>query len=206
MPYADPEKARLSQNERARRYYAAHREEILAKQRQVRLDAVAGEELRARERERIAAMPEEGRQRRREMNRDWYRRNPRSPEKNAEMHYRFRFAMTPEQRAKMIEDQQGLCYLCAEPLPDDPRKVHTDHDHSCCRGKRSCGTCVRGIACDPCNRGVGYFADDPDRMRRVADNLEMANRRLRSTAPGLAINPLPGGEAAAVTPRGDEGR
>lgn len=80
----------------------------------------------------------------------------------------------------MAEAQMGCCYLCGEPLPVEPRKVHVDHDHSCCRGSRSCGTCIRGLACEACNTGVGMFGDDPDRMRRVADSLEMANARVRA--------------------------
>ena len=50
----------------------------------------------------------------------------------------------------------------------------------CCRGERSCGTCIRGLACQRCNYGISQFGDDPERMRRVADNLEMANRALRA--------------------------
>lgn len=38
---------------------------------------------------------------------------------------------------------------------------------------------IRGLACHGCNTGIGAFGDDPERMRRVADRLEMANRRLR---------------------------
>lgn len=80
----------------------------------------------------------------------------------------------------MAEEQQGCCYLCNEPLDMEAyRAVHVDHDHSCCRGQKSCGTCIRGLACQKCNQGIGQFGDDPERMRRVADNLEMANRRLR---------------------------
>jgi hypothetical protein len=72
--------------------------------------------------------------------------------------------------------------------------VHIDHDHSCCRGKKSCGTCVRGLACGDCNTGVGLFGDDPERMRRVADSLEMANRRLREIRPIQASSNAPAGE------------
>ena len=101
----------------------------------------------------------------------------------------------------MFAAQAGCCYLCGEPL--EGRATHIDHDRSCCRGNKSCGTCIRGLACQLCNQGVGQFRDDPDRMRRVADNLEMATRRLRDDRPGAAITPRPGHEAAAVTPRGD---
>jgi hypothetical protein len=105
------------------------------------------------------------------------------------------YGVTAERVALMVAAQAGACYLCGEPLDFAvPRKVHVDHDHACCRGRQSCGTCVRGLACHSCNTAIGLFGEDPDRMRRVADNLEMANRRLRGPAPqGL--------NGAAVTPR-----
>lgn len=94
------------------------------------------------------------------------------------------YRLSPDQYDRMVEDQQGLCYLCGEPLDfeGDSRAVCVDHDHGCCRGSRSCGACIRGLACHGCNKSIGYCADDPDRMRRVADNLEMANRRVRETS------------------------
>lgn len=173
-----PEDKKRRQREKTKAHYEANREEVLGRQKAKRQDPVAGEERRARERERIASLPPEERERRKKANRDWYQNNPRSPEKNAEMHYKHRYRMTPAQREEMITMQNGCCYLCGEPLPEDRRKIHVDHDHSCCPD-RSCGECVRGVACDPCNRGVGYFADDPDRMIRVAESLRAANNRVR---------------------------
>lgn len=99
-------------------------------------------------------------------------------------HLKSKFGITPERWDEMYAAQEGCCYLCSEPLAAG--FIHIDHDHSCCRGVKSCGTCIRGLACQWCNQGVGQFGDDPERMRRVADSLEMANRRLRETAVQLA--------------------
>ncbi len=78
------------------------------------------------------------------------------------------------------EAQAGLCYLCQDPLqPDETRAVNLDHDHSCCPLGRSCAKCRRGLACAPCNRLIGHAHDDPDRLRRIADNLEIANAAVR---------------------------
>ena len=182
-PRMSPEEAAGAQRERARRHYERNREAILENQRQVRVDPVAGEEKRRRERERVAALSPEQKARRAQLNRDWYAQHPRTSEQHRKMHLHARYRLTPERRLEMIAEQDGCCYLCGEPLDlANPRRVHIDHDHDCCRGNTSCGTCVRGVACDPCNRGIGYFASDPERMRRVADNLEMANRRLRDPA------------------------
>lgn len=47
------------------------------------------------------------------------------------------------------------------------RTLHIDHDHSCCPGPRSCGNCVRGLVCEPCNKGFGHFDDDVERMKKA---------------------------------------
>ena len=118
---------------------------------------------------------------------------------------KWRYGLAAGRVAQMAVEQQGLCYLCGEPLDFEKKNaVHIDHDHACCRGRRSCGSCVRGLACSGCNTAIGLLGDDPERMRRVADNLEMANRRLRSQQPVQALIPLAGDDAAAVTPRGEE--
>jgi hypothetical protein len=193
-PRMTDEQRRQRQREKSSAHYAANKEVILERQRQKRRDPVAGGELRARERDRVANLTTAERERRAQLNRDWYRRNPRTSAENATMHIKHRYGMTPEQKAQMLDEQGGLCYLCGEPLDlTRPRTVHVDHDHTCCPGNRSCGTCIRGIACDPCNRGIGYFRDDPDRMRGVASRLEAAMAALadqRAAAPTQGELPL----------------
>ena len=49
----------------------------------------------------------------------------------------------------MLEAQGKKCYLCKS-----SKKLVVDHDHN--TGK------VRGLLCDLCNRGLGYFKDNPD--------------------------------------------
>lgn len=95
-------------------------------------------------------------------------------------HIKSKYGITPERWAALLSEQDGRCYLCCEPLIlDGPRHlVHIDHDHSCCRGAKSCGDCIRGLACNKCNQGVGQFGDSVERLRRVADNLEAANARV----------------------------
>lgn len=131
----------------------------------------------------------------------WRERNPgrrgRMRDEKAEL--KWRYGITPDQWQEFFDTQNGLCYLCDEPLNIETRHgINVDHDHSCCRGKRSCGSCIRGLACHPCNTGIGAFGDDPDRMRRVADNLELANRRVRNI-------PEVSGRPSSV-PAGDESR
>jgi hypothetical protein len=78
------------------------------------------------------------------------------------------------------EAQDGRCYLCRDELRrDEPKAIHLDHDHSCCPLARSCERCRRGLACKDCNHLIGVAKDDPDRLRRIADNLERAVEGVR---------------------------
>lgn len=71
----------------------------------------------------------------------------------------------------ILDAQGGGCAICANPQPRGTN-WHIDHDHSCCPAKKSCGQCIRGILCGPCNRGLGYFGDDPTRLRAAVGYLE----------------------------------
>lgn len=85
------------------------------------------------------------------------------------------FGITLEEWNEMIIEQTGRCYLCEDPLTG---QIDVDHNHKCCPGRRSCGRCIRGLACRWCNQGLGQFRDDPERMRRAADALEKAELRI----------------------------
>jgi hypothetical protein len=109
-----------------------------------------------------------------------------------------KYGLTAVRFAEIFEAQGGCCYLCGEPLDlETKRGMHVDHDHSCCRGAASCGDCVRGFACMLCNNGIGAFGDDPERMRRVADQLEAA---IAKVAARLAAAPVQGELPVNVAP------
>jgi len=116
---------------------------------------------------------------RRESQQQWSRQHPVSPEQRRAHHLKHRFGLTPEQWDQMLAEQDGCCYLCSEPLDtENRRRIHVDHDHSCCRGDKTCGNCIRGLACDPCNKGIGMFGESPERLMHVAANLAAANARV----------------------------
>lgn len=54
--------------------------------------------------------------------------------------------------------------------------LHVDHDHACCSGAESCGTCVRGILCYWCNHGLGRFYDNAEHLVAAAFYLAKSSR------------------------------
>jgi|JI9StandDraft_2_1071091.scaffolds.fasta_scaffold109670_2 hypothetical protein len=81
-----------------------------------------------------------------------------------------------EERFRELFDRQGhVCAICHAENPG--RWWCIDHDHSCCPGTVTCGSCIRGVICDSCNVGIARFNDSPDSLRRAADYLESTARR-----------------------------
>ena len=55
--------------------------------------------------------------------------------------------------------QLGVCAICRR-ANGKTRKLSVDHDHRCCNSPVSCGKCVRGLLCRPCNDMLGHARDD----------------------------------------------
>jgi hypothetical protein len=73
------------------------------------------------------------------------------------------YNVTEETFEKLYTVQSGRCGICQRALSYGECVI--DHDHRCCGSLRSCGRCVRGLLCADCNRGLGDFSDDPERLR-----------------------------------------
>lgn len=72
-----------------------------------------------------------------------------------------RYGLSREEFDRVVGS--GCCAICNEPSSIDKRHA-IDHDHSCCDSKPVCGKCVRGLLCDACNRGLGYFKDSIEHL------------------------------------------
>ena len=62
------------------------------------------------------------------------------------------------------------CEICGA----HPDRLHVDHDHSCCPGRtfRTCGKCVRGFLCGPCNRALGMLKDSVESLESAIGYLK----------------------------------
>ena len=87
-------------------------------------------------------------------------------EKLREKAWSRRYGISRQNYENLLEKQGDSCAICK--TMDVQRKGHTyfhvDHDHA--TGK------VRGLLCDLCNRGLGYFKDDPYLMSKGVAYLE----------------------------------
>lgn len=82
--------------------------------------------------------------------------------------------VTPHRWAATLRAQGNTCAICGTGDPG-MKGWHTDHDHTCCPGKTSCGLCFRGILCGRCNTGLGFFRDNIHYLRMAEQYLERAD-------------------------------
>lgn len=105
-----------------------------------------------------------------------------------------RFGLTRGQFDAMFEAQGNACAICATTDPG-PRFWCVDHDHACCpEAGRSCGSCIRGILCGPCNHALGNMRDRPELLRAAAHYLERNPHRLPSPD-ASTVSEEPGSES-----------
>lgn len=90
--------------------------------------------------------------------------------------FRWRFSLTPEEVIRLHAPENRRCQ---NPGCGSPDRLHMDHDHSCCppskfpqSHKVSCGKCVRGWLCRPCNTSLGQLRENPQIIRGLLDFLE----------------------------------
>lgn len=76
----------------------------------------------------------------------------------------------------MYDAQGRTCAICQR-ATGATRRLAVDHDHACCPTTPTCGRCVRGLLCKPCNRMLGHLRDDPKAFSRAAIYLIYPTRR-----------------------------
>lgn len=75
-----------------------------------------------------------------------------------------KFNITPEQYLEMESKQQGVCSICKKKCS---RKLAVDHNHQTNK--------LRGLLCNSCNRGLGYFKDNLENLQQAINYLKEHN-------------------------------
>lgn len=97
-----------------------------------------------------------------------------NPDRGQKYGRKYRYNLSDDKFQEMILIQDNKCGICLQEFVNTP---YVDHDHSCCSGDRSCGQCIRMLLCDGCNRGLGFFKDNPEFLRAAADYVEARNAK-----------------------------
>lgn len=75
-----------------------------------------------------------------------------------------RYGLTVDEWQAMVDRQDNRCAICGSPptpgTGPSTQRLHIDHDHR--TGKN------RALLCNNCNRGLGWFKDDPEQLDRAA--------------------------------------
>lgn len=79
------------------------------------------------------------------------------------------YNLTIDRYERLYEAQGRHCATC--PATGQARLLAVDHDHGCCRGRVSCGECIRGLLCSFCNKTLGHHRDRPEALEAMADYL-----------------------------------
>lgn len=97
----------------------------------------------------------------------------------------YHFGISPDWFDTTFEAQGKCCAICQSPDPRG-RGWAIDHDHRCCPGKSgSCGQCVRGILCSPCNLALGLMGDNVEVLASAADYIKRHARAPLSIVRGV---------------------
>ena len=63
-----------------------------------------------------------------------------------------KYNISLEQYDELYIEQNGCCAICKKPENELKKILCVDHNHKTNK--------VRGLLCDKCNRGLGYFNDN----------------------------------------------
>lgn len=96
--------------------------------------------------------------------------NTRCKECCSKKHREYRYSLTEEEFTNLLEKQNHQRAICKTDKPQ-AQGWCVDHNHS--TGE------VRGILCTKCNRGLGYFDDNPETLMAAIKFWGMRKNGLR---------------------------
>ena len=77
---------------------------------------------------------------------------------------RFKYNLEPEHKQALLDKQNGCCAICNYKFGQKKGDIKVDHCHT--------SGAVRGLLCDLCNRGLGYFKDNVDSFKNAINYLK----------------------------------
>jgi len=83
-----------------------------------------------------------------------------------------KYGITIDQYHQMLEDQGYACKICKREEKTNKARLSIDHNHDCCPGGKSCGSCVRGLLCTNCNMSLGNAQDSIEILQQMIDYLK----------------------------------
>lgn len=89
-----------------------------------------------------------------------------------------KYNLSEEEFEEMYDRQAGRCFICES----NPIQA-IDHCHRSGH--------VRGLLCRRCNMGLGYFRDQPDRLRQAIQYLHTFESRLEGDEDDEDVDPIP---------------
>ena len=102
---------------------------------------------------------------------------PKGKSKARDTYLRKEFGIGIDEYDRLLADQGGMCAICDASENYKGRRFAIDHCHDT--------GAVRGLLCDNCNRGLGLFKDNTDRLDKAIEYLWIA----RSKALGDLVPP-----------------
>lgn len=123
---------------------ARHRERNRLKRREQRADPAYRSKVRAREAEKRADSAYRERQ----------NALSRAPHRVAKKRAR-QYGLDVSQLDALYAFQSSCCWTCG--MPETSPRLSIHHDHNCCAGSGSCGSCVVALLCRDCNRRAESF-------------------------------------------------
>jgi hypothetical protein len=96
----------------------------------------------------------------------WRAERKRRLQERREAHTHAKYGLEPAEYLRLYEHQGRRCAICRR-ATGATKRLAVDHDHTCCPGPTSCGKCVRGLLCGPCNSMLAHARDDAELFRRA---------------------------------------
>lgn len=90
-----------------------------------------------------------------------------------------RYGLTADEFVEVWADRTCSNLACRETA----KRMHVDHDHSCCEVPPFCGKCIRGLLCQSCNTALGHVYDSKQKLQGLIEYLESWENREVVTPP-----------------------